>query len=99
MFCSLREEGRSGWEGRVKNGVRMKHMITVDKIELVLLTCNILVIYNYFDFDNIIGLFSIGPHIVIAVLTLQYLKLLILTFCLLNFVYRFCTLINVFFCS
>ena len=29
-FCSLREEGRRGWEGRVKNGVRMKHMITLD---------------------------------------------------------------------
>ena len=25
---SLRGEGRSGWEGRVKNGVRIKHMIT-----------------------------------------------------------------------
>ena len=23
-FCSLRGEGRSGWEGRVKNEVRMK---------------------------------------------------------------------------
>ena len=29
-FCSLREEGRMGWEGRVKNGVRMKHMITLE---------------------------------------------------------------------
>ena len=29
-FCSLRGEGRRGWEGRPKNGVRMKHMITVD---------------------------------------------------------------------
>ena len=29
-FCSLRGEGRRGWERRVKNGVRMKHMITVD---------------------------------------------------------------------
>ena len=28
MFCSLREEGKGGWEGKVKNGVRMKHMIT-----------------------------------------------------------------------
>ena len=28
-FFSLRGEGRSGWEGRVKNGVRMKHMITL----------------------------------------------------------------------
>jgi hypothetical protein len=29
-FFSLRGEGRNGWvgEGRVKNGVRMKHMIT-----------------------------------------------------------------------
>ena len=25
-FCSLSGEGRGGWEGRVKNGVRMKHM-------------------------------------------------------------------------
>ena len=23
-FCSLRGEGRRGWEGRLKNGVRMK---------------------------------------------------------------------------
>ena len=30
QFCSLRGEGRRGWEGRLKNGVRMKHMITVD---------------------------------------------------------------------
>ena len=29
-FCSLRGEGKMGWEGRVKNGVRMKHMITLD---------------------------------------------------------------------
>ena len=29
-FCSLRGEGRSGWEGRVKNRVRMKHMIKLD---------------------------------------------------------------------
>ena len=29
-FCSLRWEGRRGWEGRLKNGVRMEHMITVD---------------------------------------------------------------------
>ena len=28
--CSLRGEGRRGWEGRLKNGVRMKHMITLD---------------------------------------------------------------------
>ena len=28
-FCSLRGEGRSGWKGRFKNGVRMKHMITL----------------------------------------------------------------------
>ena len=29
-FCSLRGEGRRDWEGRVKNGMRMKHMITLD---------------------------------------------------------------------
>ena len=29
-FCSLRWECRRGWEGRLKNGVRMKHLITVD---------------------------------------------------------------------
>ena len=29
-FCSLRGEGRWGWEGRLKNGVRIKHMITLD---------------------------------------------------------------------
>ena len=29
-FCSLRGEGRRGWDGRIKNGVRMKHMITLD---------------------------------------------------------------------
>ena len=29
-FCSLRGQGRRGWEGRLKNGVRMKHMNTVD---------------------------------------------------------------------
>ena len=29
-FCSLRGEGRRDWEHRVKNGVRMKHMIKVD---------------------------------------------------------------------
>ena len=28
-FCSLRGECRRGWEGRVKNDVRMKHMITL----------------------------------------------------------------------
>ena len=28
-FGSLRREGRRGWKGRVKNGVRMKHMITL----------------------------------------------------------------------
>ena len=32
-FSSLREEGWSGWEGRVKNGVRMKHVITLEYIE------------------------------------------------------------------
>ena len=29
-FCSLRGERRRGWEGRVKNGVDMKHMITLE---------------------------------------------------------------------
>ena len=29
-FCRLRGEGRRGWEGRVKNRVRMKHMITLE---------------------------------------------------------------------
>ena len=29
-FYSLRGEGRRGWEGRIKNGVRRKHMITLD---------------------------------------------------------------------
>ena len=29
-FCSLRGEGRRGWEGRVKDGVRMKHMIILE---------------------------------------------------------------------
>ena len=28
-FCSLRGEGKRGWEGGLKNGVRMKHMITL----------------------------------------------------------------------
>ena len=28
-FCSLRGEGRRGWEGRVKNRVRIKNMITL----------------------------------------------------------------------
>ena len=32
-FCSLREEGRRVWKSRVKNRVRMKHMITLDLIE------------------------------------------------------------------
>ena len=32
-FCSLIEEGRRGWEGRVKNGVRMKHRITLESIK------------------------------------------------------------------
>ena len=32
-FCSLRGEGRRDWERRLKNGVRMKHMIPVDYIE------------------------------------------------------------------
>ena len=34
-FCCLRVEGRSDWEGRVNNGVRMKHMITLESIELI----------------------------------------------------------------
>ena len=29
-FCHLRWEGRRGWEGKVKNGVRLKHMITLE---------------------------------------------------------------------
>ena len=29
-FCGLRGEGRRGSEGRLKNGVRMKLMITLD---------------------------------------------------------------------
>ena len=29
-LCSLRGEGRRGLERRVKNGVRIKHIITVD---------------------------------------------------------------------
>ena len=29
-FCSLSGEGKRGWEGKLKNGVRMKHMITID---------------------------------------------------------------------
>jgi hypothetical protein len=33
-FCSLREEGRRGWEGRAINGVRMKNMITLVRIAL-----------------------------------------------------------------
>ena len=28
-FCSLRGECRTGWEGRVKNGVRMKYSIYI----------------------------------------------------------------------
>ena len=28
-FCSLSGEGRRFWEGRVKNRVRMKHIITL----------------------------------------------------------------------
>ena len=48
-LCSLRREGRRGWEGWLKNGVRIKHMITVDYIEFsFLLTYNKLVIYNNF---------------------------------------------------
>jgi hypothetical protein len=29
-FSSLKGEVRRGWEDRVKNGVRMKHMITLE---------------------------------------------------------------------
>ena len=29
-YCSLRGKGRREWEGRLKNVVRMKHMITLD---------------------------------------------------------------------
>ena len=29
-FCSLRGEGRRGSEGRLKNGVIMRHMIKLD---------------------------------------------------------------------
>ena len=29
-LSSLGGEGRRGWEGRLKNKVRMKHMITLD---------------------------------------------------------------------
>ena len=32
-FCSLRGEGRRGWECRLKNGVTINHMITLDQIE------------------------------------------------------------------
>ena len=32
-FCSLRGEGRRGWEGIFMNGVRMKHTITLEYIE------------------------------------------------------------------
>ena len=31
----LRGEGRRGWEGILKNGERMKHMITLDWIEFI----------------------------------------------------------------
>ena len=29
-FCTSRGEGRRGWEGRVKKGVEMKHMIILE---------------------------------------------------------------------
>ena len=29
-FCSLRGEGRRDLESKIKNGVRMKHIITLD---------------------------------------------------------------------
>ena len=50
-FCSLRGEGKRGWEGSLKNGVRIKSYdyIRLDWISF-LLTYNILVIYNYFDY-------------------------------------------------
>ena len=31
--CNLRGEGRRGWVGRVKNIVKIKHMITLELIE------------------------------------------------------------------
>ena len=30
LICSLRGDGRRGWEARLKNGVRMKQMIIFD---------------------------------------------------------------------
>ena len=30
QFFSLKGEGRRGWEDRVKNGARIKHMITLE---------------------------------------------------------------------
>ena len=42
-FCSLKGEGRRGWEGMVKNGVRKKHMIILELIEFIFfMTYNIL---------------------------------------------------------
>ena len=35
-FCSLRGKGRKGWEDRLKNGMKMKHMISADVIEFSL---------------------------------------------------------------
>ena len=32
-LCSLRREGRRGWEDMVENKVRMKHMITLEYIK------------------------------------------------------------------
>ena len=29
-FCSIRGEGRRSWDVRVKDGVRMQHMITLE---------------------------------------------------------------------
>ena len=29
-FCSLRGDGRRDWESRVKNGMRMKHIIALE---------------------------------------------------------------------
>ena len=43
-FCSLRGEGRRDWECGVKNGVKMKHMITLKSIGFsffdIYYTCN-----------------------------------------------------------
>ena len=46
-FCSLRGKGRRGWEGRLKNGVRME-LYDYIRLDFVFVEYNILVIYNYF---------------------------------------------------